>query len=143
MSFLKKNLDTGNVNLAKINVDEELLDVLFEVAMFGISRSYFEQAKMILMDSLALQPDRGRVLIGLGLYCIAKKEYDDAVELFQGLLKQNPKNEYAKVHLGLTYWHLKKFDEAKKTLNEVIADKGDESTVMLARAILDEMKAAA
>ncbi len=143
MSYLKKNLETGNVNLAKINVDEELLDVLFEVAMLGISRSYFDQAKRILMDSLALQPERGRVLIGLGLYCIASKQFDDAVQLFKDLLNQNPKNEYAKVHLGLAYWHLKKFDEAKKTLDEVISDKGDQSTVMLARAILDEMKVAA
>lgn len=142
MSYLQKNLDTGNVDLAKINADEGLLDLLFEVAMLGISRSYFEQSKSILMDSLALQPERGRVLIGLGLFCIANKEFDDAVVLFQDLLKQNPKNEYAKVHLGLAYWHLKNFDEAKKTLNEVITDKGDDSTVMLARAILDEMKAA-
>lgn len=142
MSYLK-NVNTGNVDLAKINVDEDLLDILFEIAMLGISRSCFEQSKAILMDCLALQPQRGRVLIGLGLYCIANKEFDDAIQLFSDLLKQDPKNEYAKVHLGIAQWHAKKFDEAKKTLKEVVDQKGDQSTVALASAVLDEMKAAA
>lgn len=142
MSYLK-NVNTGNVDLTKINVDEELLDILFEIAMLGISRSCFEQSKMILMDCLALQPHRGRVLIGLGLYCIATNDFEGAVEIFQDLLKADSKNEYARVHLGLAYWHMKKYDEAKKALNEVIEQKGDSSTIGLARAILDEMKVAA
>lgn len=138
-----KKLNTGNVDLAKINVDEELLDILFDIAMLGISRSYFDQAKFILLSSLALQPERGRLLIGLGLFSIATKNYEDAVELFQDLLKEDPKNPYAKVHLGLTYWHMKKFDEAKKALNEVVSEKSEPSMVSLAEAILGEIKVAA
>lgn len=142
MSYLK-DIVKEKVDLAKIGVDKELWDLLYEVMFLGISRRFFKQADAILRDCYMAQPEDVRTRIGMGMYCLATNDFEHAVAIFKDdLLKENPKNEYAKVHLGWAYKHLKKYDEAKKVLNEVIADKGDQSTIELARALLDDMKAA-
>lgn len=143
MSYLK-DVDKDKVDLARIGVDKELWDLLYEVMFLGISRRFFKQSDAILRDCLMAQPDSVRTRIGMGMYCIATNDFESAVAIFKdNLLKENPKNEYAKVHLGMAYKYLKKYDEAKKVLNEVIADKGDQTTIDLAHALLDDMKAAA
>lgn len=139
MSYLK-NINKGEVDLAKIGVDSELLDLLYEVMFLGISRKFFGPAEAILNDYFVLKPQSERVRLGMGLYCIATEDFENAVKIFRDEL---PKNPYAKVYLGRAYLHQKKDAEAKKVLEEAIKDNAYPDTVALAYALLENVKTAA
>lgn len=143
MSYLR-SVNVQKVEPAKLGVDKELLDLLYEIAFYGMCRSYFPQSEAILTGYFAVNPESERLHIAMGLYCISVKEFEDAVRIFRDdVLVTNPKSDYARAFLGMAYKYLKKNEDAKKVLNEVIkADRVPEA-VALSKALLEEMKSAA
>lgn len=143
MSYLK-SLNVQKVEPAKLGVDDELLDLLYEIAFYGMCRSYFLQAEAILTGYFAVKPDSERLHIAMGLYCISVKEFEDAVRIFRDdVLKTHPDSDYAKAFLGMAYKNLKKIEDSKKVLNEVVKSNKVPEAVTLAKLLLEEMKTAA
>lgn len=143
MSYLR-SINTKKVEPSELGVDKELLDLLYEIAFYGICRSYFPQSEAILTGYFSVNPDSERLHIAMGLYCIAVKEFGDAVRIFRDdVLKTHPESDYAKAFLGLAYKNLKKTEDAKKVLNEVVKSNRVPEAVELAKALLEEMKTGA
>lgn len=143
MSYLR-SVNVQKVDPAKLGIDNDLLDLLYEIAFYGMCRSYFPQAEAILTGYFAVKPESERLHIAMGLYCISVKAFDDAVKIFRDdVLKTHPESDYAKAFLGLAYKNLNKMDDARRVLNEVITSNKIPEAVTLAKALLEENKTAA
>lgn len=143
MSYLR-SVNVQKVEPAKLGVDNALLDLLYEIAFYGMCRSYFDQSEAILTGYFAVKPESERLHIAMGLYCISVKAFEDAVKIFRDdVLKSHPDSDYAKAFLGMAYKNLKKTEDAKKVLNEVITSNRIPEAVVLAKALLEEMKTTA
>ena len=139
MSFLK-SFKAEDVDSSKLGVDKEMLDLLYDVAILGICRSYFIQATYILTGYLAAVPDSERARIGMGLLAIGGADYDFAVELLKDdLLELHPDSVFGKVYLGIAYKGLEKNDEAKKCFNDVIKGGKEPAAIELAKAALEQL----
>jgi len=103
MSFLR-SAGAAEVDPSKLGIDDEMLDLLYELGMFGCVRSYFVHAQAIFDGYKAMKPKSERVHIGLGLLALSRADYDKALTVFKDeLLKINPDNPFGKAYLGLTY----------------------------------------
>lgn len=140
MSYLK-SVGAQKVNPAALGVDDELLDLLYEIAFFGMCRSYFPQSEAILTGYFAVKPESERLRIAMALYCIAVNHFEDGIKILRDdVLKKNPEADYAKAFLGMAYKNLKKIDEAKKVLNEVVNANRMPEAVAMANILLEEIK---
>lgn len=140
MSYLR-NVNMQKVDPAILGVDDELLDLLYEIAFYGMCRSYFPQSEAILTGYFAVKPESERLHIAMGLYCISVSHFEDAVKIFRDdVLKTNPQSDYAKAFLGMAYKHLNKTEEAKKVLNEILNANRVPEAVALAKVLLEDIK---
>lgn len=139
MSFLR-SYKAGELDPTKFGVDDALLDLLFEVGMLGVCRSYFQHTTAIWKGYLAVRPESERAHIGMGLLALAAPDFELAVDLFKDdLLKLHPESSFGKVYLGLAYKGLEKFDDAKKCFNEVIELNKESTAVDLAKSAIKEL----
>ena len=140
MSFLR-DLNADNIDSSKLGVDDEMLDLLYDVAVLGLCRSYFTQTSVILMGYLAVRPKTERARIGMGLLALAVPDYELAVELLRDdLLKLHPNSQFGKAFLGLAYKALKKNDEAKECFQAVINANKEPTAVELSKAALGQLE---
>jgi len=135
-SFGKKELD-----IKKLGIDDELLDLLYEIGILGLVRSYFVHAEAIFEGYKAVVPKSERARIGLGLLALARANYAKAIEVFRDeLLEMNPESDFAKAYLGIAYKSSGKPQEAKICFESVIESNRDESLVILAKEALNKIK---
>lgn len=141
MSVLK-NLGVKPVDPTKFGVDENLLNLLYQIGILGCVRSYFVNAASIFDGYLAVNPKSERGMLGAGLLALSRPNYDLAIELLEkDLLKAYPNSSFGKAYLGLAYKQVKRYDDAKKMFNEVIQDAAaDETAKGLAKAALEQLK---
>lgn len=140
MSFLR-DLHSRELDPSKLGVDGDLLDLLYEIGIFGLVRSYFVQAEAIFKGYQAVMPESEVPLLGLGLLGISRANYAEAIRVFEEeLLKKNPKSPLGKAYLGLSYEQFNQPEKAQKVLQEVIEEQGDPAAVELAKGVLDRMK---
>lgn len=142
MSFLK-SYKAEPLNLSKFGADNELFDLLYQIAYLGICRNFFQHSEVILTAYALAKPESVRMRIGMGLHAFSQRAYDTAITIFKDILKNDPKNDYAKAYLGLVYWKMDKPAEAKKVLNEIISANNQPEAVEFAKAIFEEIKKAA
>lgn len=142
MSYLR-SVNIQKVNPEQLGVDKELLDLLYEIAFYGICRSYFRQVDIILKGYFSVNPESERLYIAVALYYISLNDNEAAITILKdNVLRRFPESAPAKAFLGMAYKNLKKNEEAKKVLNEVVNKNKVPEAVTLAKALLEEMKAA-
>lgn len=134
-------LSNKPIDPSKLGVDEDLLDLFYEIGILGCVRSYFQNAAAIFEGYLAVKPKSERAMLGAGLLALSRPNYQAAIMILKDqLLKEHPNSVFGKAYLGIAYKQVNKIDEAKALFKEVISSHGDKAAVALAQAALDQLK---
>lgn len=136
MSLLR-DLNAKPVDPEKLGLTQEAFKLLHDVAILGMTRSYFNQTREILKGYLNAKPDSELAAMATGLLNISTAEYAKAVEVFETITKQSPDNAIAWSYLGLSLKMKGERDKAREILKSV---KGEPSAVALAEGLLDKME---
>ena len=70
--------------------------------------------------SLEIQPDFEKGLICLGNICAKQNLFDEAIDNYDKILKNDPKNEMCLFNKAYTYFLKKDYQEASKIFGEII-----------------------
>ncbi len=138
MSYLR-TLNETDVDPSRFGVDSDLLQLLMEIGVLGVARSYFAQASKVFEALRVVTPTKAEPLIGYGILALARKDLDGAISiLLNGALDVNPDSDTAKTLLGLALKDKGMMKEAETMLNEVVEIGKDEAAKQLAGDLLKE-----
>ena len=97
-----------------------LLGVVMTLSVAGQS-AYFANENAFYTHNLQAVPRSKLVKANLGALWGEQGRYDEAVRLFQEILRDEPKDWSAAYNLGYTYYRLGKLDDAERYLRRAIA----------------------
>ena len=90
-----------------------------------------EEAETTLRDHIDSDPERAEIIRGMELQQGGKR--DEAIEVFRGVLKENPNNVNAMRHLALSYWNAEeRLDDAEALLRRATKLADDFTSAWLA-----------
>lgn len=93
----------------------------YDSILAAIEQGETEQAKCQLKQIVAASPDETRAHFELGNLLAAERNWSEAIEAFQCVLRQHPQLAAAHFNLGNAYLNLAQFDKASEAYQEVIA----------------------
>ncbi len=111
--------------------------LLGKVAFLGMWQGRFLESAAIFEALHALEPHRIGPLLGLGMLCIHKGDFQEAVRFFENkVLPLDPQDEYVRAWLGLALMRSGQTEKAKEWL-QPLAEQGKEADAKaLARELL-------
>lgn len=125
LGFSYKGLKNSDSALWYYNKSIELLSNDF-AAFLGKGDVYREnlgdcdKAKEFYLKVLALKPNQTTALLGLGVCSNTKGNYNEAIEYFKKIIKENEAFAAAYSQMGFSLFKLYKYDEAIATLNKAL-----------------------
>lgn len=97
----------------------------------------FETAAVWLQDAIAQEPDNITYLLFLANIFVQQEKIEEAVNLYEEILKLDPENEPVNTRLGLLYSHLGEYDTAEQIFRDLLTrnPKSYFTTLSLARLL--------
>ena len=128
--FLGKSyLEKGQLNEAKYYFQNSLLHrykdwlVYFNLGVVDIGQRHWQEASRNLQQALKLEPRAADPLNALGYVYVHLEKFSDAQQCYLRAIKADRFNMQSRLNLAQAYVLDKKFPEARKTFDEVLADK--------------------
>jgi tetratricopeptide (TPR) repeat protein len=118
--------------------DSSVVDAYIALALLANQDGKADQAQKILAGAREKMPNSPAIHKAIGDVFLSQGRYADGIGEFQHALKLDPEDLGAKFKLGSGLRRDKKFEEAKKTLDEVAAIDRDYPGLALERGLLFE-----
>lgn len=119
--LLKKDISGADVCFKKVEGLEENELSNSQIAFYLYTIEDYEKSQLYVDKTLSINSDNESALNTKGLLLIKKEEYQDAINIFKTLIKNNVSNSMYHSNLGHAY-HLKnKINEARKELKKSIS----------------------
>ncbi|HKV37825.1 MAG TPA: tetratricopeptide repeat protein [Blastocatellia bacterium] len=138
VEFLEKAYSIDPAQAAK-------MDVPAYIAQYYSSQQNFDQAETWFRRELEVKPDNPDVQIELGATFLERQppNIDKAMEYLQAVLKSNPDNAHAMVHLTEAYALKKDAASAEKTLNHLKQVEASNQMIPKLQSMVDSLKSGA
>lgn len=117
----------------------ENTDIILLLARLSMMQNYFEDAIPLLESGIKLAPQRPDLLAALGESYFKAGKSETAIAEFQKLIALDPSaRSYA--FLGLSYYHLGRFDEAQKYFAEGLKKDPKDIACLFHTGIIEERR---
>lgn len=118
----------------KVNKDDTELRYL--LANMLLDKNELAGGIAKLKEIVALDPKWLKVRAQLAGIALKYRDFGNAAQQFEAILKEDPKNREAKVGLAVSYKGMGRFEAAEKLYLEVLADSPNETTALWDLAVL-------
>lgn len=109
----EKNVRAIEESIVAININEKDYESYYVAARNSEKINKNEEAKIFLRDVLDKEPNMLESIELLGQILINEGNYNEAIDIYQEALKNNPGNYELLLDLGIAYTFLNDFDTAK------------------------------
>lgn len=103
-------------------------DILYAQGFLDLQEGEWAKAQSVLEKAAQIEPNRPRILSALGMALCNEKKYEDAVLRLEKSLQLDPGSNWETQYaLAKTYYHLERYDEALKTVQQAQAESNGQA----------------
>ena len=119
--------EEGMAHLEKaVDIAPDNLQAWDNLGRFCLHAGNFQRAEYSWLRALAIRPHTAHLMVRLGTATAAQGRVDEAIELYQQVLQQNPADVDAWAQLGVCYFLRKDFGSCQNALERALHIKPDD-----------------
>lgn len=134
MSIFQHNM-SGEFDVKSLSFQPEFLQLMARLAHFGILKSQYKEAGVIIDMLRTVRPDSDIPFIPLGMLHFAQHQFRQACEAFMGAIEKNPENDFAKAHLAMVLRRIDARKESDALIEEILEANREPEIVAFAKEI--------